>query len=184
MTEVTNKKNKYEERISILEERIKELEDKFIKRKNGRKIVYIDLDEVIVDFMGAVAKLNEEERERYRDWWDYIPGIFATMEPIPGALEAIRILEKNYPIHCLAKPPKGSTSAWKDKREWMEKHYGKEDAHKLVLSPFKELSLGDYLIDDRPVPGFTGEQISFKSTEFPDWNAVLKYFKTKEGIDY
>ena len=67
------------------------------------KIVYIDMDGVIVDFQGAVSKLDIKDLEQYTDHkgvhYDRIPGIFATMEPIPGGIEAYRALLKHYEVY-------------------------------------------------------------------------------------
>ena len=143
------------------------------------KIVYIDMDGVIVDFQGAVSKLDIKDLEQYTDHkgvhYDRIPGIFATMEPIPGGIEAYRALLKHYEVYFLSKPCHKNASSYSDKRDWSANHIGEFHASKLILSPVKHLSKGDYLIDDRLVPGFEGEQILFGSEEFPDWKSVLDY---------
>lgn len=70
----------------------------------------------------------------------------------------------------------------KHKRLWIEKYFGKSARHKLILSPRKNLNIGDYLIDDTNHIGqekFRGEWIQFGSDMFPNWEAVLKYLNLR-----
>ena len=55
-----------------------------------KKIVYIDMDGVIVDFEMAVQQLSLEQKETYREvGYCQVPGIFASLQPIEGALDAV-----------------------------------------------------------------------------------------------
>ncbi len=43
---------------------------------------------------------------------------------------------------------------------------------------WKNLNIGDFLIDDRTKNGadrFTGEHIHFGTSKFPDWDTVVRY---------
>ena len=49
---------------------------------------------------------------------------------------------------------------------------------RLILSHYKNLNRGDYLIDDRPNNGaseFEGEWVKFGADDYPDWPAVTAY---------
>ena len=46
-----------------------------------KKIVYVDMDNVLVDFPSGIAKLSQDLRLKYKDDPDEVPGIFSLMEP-------------------------------------------------------------------------------------------------------
>jgi 5'(3')-deoxyribonucleotidase len=143
-----------------------------------KKIVYIDMDGVIVDFEMAVQQLSFEQKETYREvGYCQVPGIFASLQPIEGALDAVTQLSEIYDVYILSSPGWGNASAWSDKYEWVNTHlpFMKK---RLILSSQKHLNKGDYLIDDRTANGageFTGELIQFGTEKYPNWNVVLTY---------
>ena len=95
---------------------------------------------------------------------DDVPGIFALMDPMPGAIEAFNELAKVYDTYILSTAPWNNPSAWEDKIEWVQKHLGDAAHKRLILSHNKHLNMGDYLIDDRLANGadkFQGEHIHF-----------------------
>ena len=53
-----------------------------------KKIVYVDMDNVLVDFQSAFPKLSKKVLNEYENNKDDIPGIFALMEPMPSAIES------------------------------------------------------------------------------------------------
>ena len=142
------------------------------------KTLYIDMDNVLVDFPSAFARLPKELMAEYEGREDEIPGIFALMAPLPEAIDAFRQLSAHYDTFILSTAPWENPSAWSDKLLWVRQHLG-ELAHKrLILSHNKHLNRGDYLIDDRTKNGadrFIGEHIHFATTRFPDWQSVLAY---------
>lgn len=50
------------------------------------KTLYIDLDNVIVDFPSAFPKIPQSMLQQYKDNEDEIDGIFGLMDPMPNAL--------------------------------------------------------------------------------------------------
>ena len=147
-----------------------------------KKIIYIDMDNVLVDFKSGIARLSDEEREKYDGSLDDCPGIFALMDPMEGALEAVEALSKRYDLYVLSTAPWLNPSAWSDKLLWIKKYFGegKEGVFykRLIISHNKNLNSGDYLIDDRMKNGaaeFGGELILFGSEKFPDWKSVVDY---------
>ena len=145
----------------------------------SNKILYVDMDNVIVDFPSAFDKVSEEKKRKFKNDMDEIPGIFAKMDPVPGAIEAYKKLSKKYDTYILSTAPWENSSAWSDKIEWVKKYLGEAAYKRLILSHNKNLNKGDYLIDDRPNNGaenFEGEWLHFgKGNRFPDWNAILEY---------
>ena len=147
-----------------------------------KPILYIDMDNVLVDFPSGIDKLSDEERKNYAGRLDDCPGIFALMEPIPGAIEAIKRLDKEYDMYILSTASWLNPSAWTDKLLWVQKHFGQgQDSvfyKRLIISHHKNLNRGTYLIDDRKKNGaseFEGELILFGSQQFPNWEAVVSY---------
>lgn len=59
-----------------------------------KKIVYIDMDNVLVDFQSGIDALETEEREAYKDAYDNCPHIFAKMMPVKGAIESFKRLSE------------------------------------------------------------------------------------------
>ena len=54
----------------------------------SKKILYLDMDNVLVDFASAIPRLTRREREQYEGRLDDVPAIFARMDPVDGAVEA------------------------------------------------------------------------------------------------
>ncbi len=147
-----------------------------------KKIVYIDMDNVIVDFPTGIAKLDEKTRQQYKGNYDEVEGIFGLMEPMPKAIEAIHQLAEKYDIYVLSTSPWHNPSAWIDKIKWIHRYFGEDKNSvlykRVILSHHKNLNQGDYLIDDRTANGadkFKGEHIHFGTEKFPDWESVLEY---------
>ena len=104
------------------------------------------------------------------------------MAPLKGAIEAYRYLADHFDVYILSTAPWKNPSAWSDKLLWVQKYLGDVAYKRLILTHHKDLNRGDYLIDDRAKNGasdFEGELIAFGSDQFPDWSAVVDYFKSR-----
>jgi len=150
------------------------------------KILYIDMDNVLVDFQSGIDRLDEQTRELFAGRLDEVPGIFSLMDPMPGAIAAYRQLSSKYDTYILSTAPWLNASAWSDKIDWVQEHLGSQEGEpaykRLILSHHKNLNMGDYLIDDRTANGverFSGEHIHFGTEKYPDWDAVLRYLTQK-----
>lgn len=143
-----------------------------------KKVLYIDMDNVLVDFSSGIAKLDEATKTEYYDNYDEVPGIFSLMDPMKDAITSFNLLAVKYDTYILSTAPWKNPSAWSDKVLWVQKHLGEKAYKRLIISHHKNMNKGHYLIDDREKNGakeFEGELIKFGSDEFSDWQAVLQY---------
>jgi 5'-nucleotidase len=150
-----------------------------------KKILYIDMDNVIVDFPSGIAQLTPHQKLMYEGDYDEVEGIFSTMKPMPGAIDAVKYLAEHFDMYILSTAPWYNSSAWSDKIDWIKKYLPKTAFKRLILSHNKNLNAGDYLIDDRTANGagkFKGEHIHFGQPDCPDWDAVIKYLKEVENL--
>lgn len=152
------------------------------KKENKKIIVYVDLDNTLVDFMSGVEKCDKKDVELYgkTDDLDDIPGVFSLMEPIDGTQDAFQFLAEHFDTYILSTAPWNNPSAWSDKLCWVKKYLGDAAYKRLILSHHKDLLHGDYLIDDSKKNGvaqFQGKHIHFGTPEFPNWQTVIEYFQ-------
>ena len=145
-----------------------------------RKLLYIDLDGVVADFVSAMNVHPLRHEPPFHEDPDTIPGLFRNLKPIKDAIKSVNKLLSldKYEVYFLSTAPWGNTSAWTDKRIWLEEQFGEKINRKLILTHRKDLVKGDILIDDRPNNGakdFEGEWIHFDSDTYPNWGIILNY---------
>ena len=148
-----------------------------------RRIVYVDMDGTLVDFMSARPHVPDDVWVRYLGHEDDIPGIFALMDPMPHAIESYQWLAKHFDTYILSTAPWANPSAWSDKLLWVRRHLDDVAHKRLILTHHKDLARGDFLIDDRKSRGaaeFEGEFVHFgPDGDYHDWPAVMKYMRTQ-----
>ena len=97
-----------------------------------KEIVFFDMDNVLVDFVSGLDRVAPEIKAMYSDdgtgkpHYDDIPGIFSLMDPMPGAIEAVKAF------------------AASDKLNWVKKHLDSDRPEgvfykRIVLSHHKNL---------------------------------------------
>lgn len=154
--------------------------------KRGR--IYVDMDGVVADFNKKLyelaPELNEMPLDLKADYIDHIcttyPTIFHELEPIEGAIDAVKRLDEYYEVYFLSTPMWHVPLSFTGKRIWLEQHFGAMATKKLILTHRKDLNIGDYLIDDRLKHGvdkFEGVHIHFGTRPFMTWDDVLCFFK-------
>lgn len=151
-----------------------------------KKILYIDMDNVLVDFVSGINQLDTNTQKEYEGRLDEVPHIFGLMKPMKGAIEAFQELSELFDTYILSTSPWENETALADKLNWVKKYLGKNCYKRLILSHHKNLNIGDYLIDDRTANGageFLGEHIHFGTERFPDWQSVVKYLKASNNIN-
>jgi len=145
-----------------------------------KKILYIDMDGVLVNVESGLRRMPQAVQEEFKDHPQDISGIYAKMDPMPGAVLAFTELARLFDTYVLSTAPWENPSAWRDKLEWVKKFLGEPARKRLILTHHKELVRGDFLIDDdikNGVDGFYGEHIHFGSERFPDWVSVVEYLQ-------
>jgi len=130
--------------------------------------VYVDMDRVLCDYDKAYNALWKPNMQYPQSQH----GFFTNLEPYEGAIDAMNKLSEKYDVWILTRPSMGNPMCYTEKRVWVEEHLGMEFVQKLILSPNKNLLIGDYLIDDYQWD-FQGKQFLFQSDEYPDWDSVL-----------
>lgn len=153
-----------------------------------KKIILVDMDGVLVKSpsqeqedtkrrkMGR--KGRKEGTEEHQIHWSDIPDIFSDLEPMEGAIESYIKLSQDYDLYVVSTSPWNNSSAWTDKKKWIEKHLPIANK-RLFLTHNKHMIRGDYLIDDRLKNGaekFPGKLIHFGQEPFENWDKVLNYF--------
>jgi len=149
----------------------------------NKKILYIDMDGVLVDFDSEIKKIDADTFKKYNSNFCSIPSFFSKMNPIPGSIDACKKLSEKFDTYILSTAPWDNPSAWSDKLQWVKKYLGETAYRRLIITCHKNLNKGDYLIDDMEINGaekFTGELILFGSDKFLNWESVLEYLLKKE----
>jgi 5'-nucleotidase len=147
-----------------------------------KKRLYVDLDNVLVDFQSGIERISEADAAKHADALDEVPGIFGLMDPLPGAVAAYSELAERFDSYVLSTAPWENSTAWSDKLLWVQQHLGESAYKRLILTHHKNLISGDFLVDDRPNNGadqFEGELILFGTDPFPDWPSVLEYLRAR-----
>ncbi len=142
------------------------------------KKLFFDMDGVLVNFQSGIDKLSEETKREYEGRLDEVPGIFSLMDPMPGAVEAVRELSEHYDVYILSTAPWNNLTAYSDKIQWLTKHFGDLFKKRVIVTHCKNLCDGDYLVDDRAKNGaseFPGEWVQFGTERYPDWEEVTRY---------
>lgn len=151
------------------------------------------MDGVVADFTGgladAIGPSEHFSRERTTGWklttgheaTDSAvhaamrePGFFRGLEPIPGAVPGVRwLLERTEARFCTT-PLLDNPTCEQDKFDWIEEHYGRAAADRMILTQDKTLSVGRLLVDDKPT--ITGSAA-------PSWQQVFFDQPYNRGIE-
>jgi 5'-nucleotidase len=148
-----------------------------------QKILYIDMDKVLVDLNSFIPTLSPDILQKYDEIYD-IPDIFSSIPPIEDAIESFHKLSMYFDTYILSTPSWENPSSWSDKLLWVKHFLGQPAYKKLILSHHKNLNRGHFLVDDRTVNGageFEGELILFGSPQFPNWKSVVNYLLERKN---
>lgn len=152
-----------------------------------KKILFFDMDGVLVDFNSGLKYMQLNHHEIYNQYKekDNIPNLFKYMLPIDGAINAFNTLSKYYDTYILTTSPWDNITAASDKINWVKHYLGDVARKKVTISHQKNFLIGDYLIDDRIKHGvdkFVGEHIHFGTEKFPNWEIVTEYLLSLHNV--
>lgn len=156
-----------------------------------KKILYVDMDDVIADFYKAAKDDNGKVHEEKM----FNKNFFLNLEPIPGAKRAVFELEKmGFDIWILSQPFILVPESYIEKAQWVQLHFP-HLYNKLILTQDKGLNVGDYLIDDNEKKwankfsnnGGTFVHFQYGGYNHPDssnpqwvWDEIVEFFKREE----
>jgi len=142
---------------------------------SARKIIAVDMDEVIADTLGE--HLNRYNRDFPQDFptavtprhlmgrtlWDYVPpsrqialeqyirseDFFAVLDVLPEAQRVLRLLQDRYEIF-IASAAMELPNSFNAKYHWLARHFPFIPTTHIVFCGDKSILRADYLIDDNP----------------------------------
>ena len=153
--------------------------------------ILLDLDNTIADFDAQLSKFgrmhgmhwvkSKDQRTRYEAEDEYTveqarqaralaltPTFYSTMDPLPGAIAAVKkLIALGYDVRFCTVP--GSSKEYfpqikQEKKAWVEEHFGREASEGMIFTEDKTLVHADVLIDDKPV------QVGARK---PDWFQIV-----------
>ena len=81
-----------------------------------KKIVYVDMDNVLVDFNSGLQQAEPDLLNSYKGQLDNIPHLFSWMTPMPGAIEIFKALCEKYDVYILTTAPGKMKQLYKTKK--------------------------------------------------------------------
>jgi len=153
-------------------------------------VLFVDMDATIADYYAGVeqAIVSTTGKSVAPDFWtkiesrdtyardlkssvDRVSGFYATLPPIPGAVETLKELDRlGFTIFFLSTPDARSTSCHSDKNVWISAAFGADWCTRLILTHDKTLvgvhGKRNILIDDNTK--LTGHN------KTPLWTQILK----------
>ena len=145
--------------------------------------IYVDMDGVVANYYKAYREAISLYPEQAYPQAQY--KFFENLEPIYGAIEAMRFLNKYFNVFLLTRPSFRNPLNYTEKRVWVEKYLGIDMCKKLMLAPDKTVVRGDFLIDDNVHTGLfepEWEHIHFGSEKFPGWVSVISYLDEEYNL--
>ncbi|XP_029456424.1 5'(3')-deoxyribonucleotidase, cytosolic type [Rhinatrema bivittatum] len=156
--------------------------------------VLVDMDGVLADFEGGLlrayrlrypgephvelaARRGFSVRQQYCDVREDLgakiasiyesPGFFLDLEPVPGAIEAMKEMSNmdNIEVFICTSPLRQYKHCVQEKYLWVEKHLGLKFVERIIMTRDKTLVAADLLFDDKEV--IEGLEC------YPSWEHIL-----------
>ena len=142
------------------------------------KVLYIDMENVLADFSYRKSLISKTNEKAFEDRLFDVPGFFAFMKPVNGAVEGFSELSAQYDVHIISTPLGENSTLRLHKHQWVRSHFGEAARKRIIRNSPSALTRGDYLIEHRQnnhYKDFRGERVAFRSNRFRNWAAVLNY---------
>ena len=162
-----------------------------------RKVVFFDLDNVLVDFESALdADKIRNLVPRYecvvngvkRTHYDDIPGIFSYSKPVEGAVEALKVISQKFEVFIISHASWANPVAWSNRQDWVKKYFDSDNVNgtfykRLVLAQDRDVTTiaDSYLVEGAPSHG-GGHRLGCNviylnktNGDFRDWSSVVKH---------
>jgi 5'-nucleotidase len=95
----------------------------------------------------------------------HAPGYFASLPPVPGAIDALRAISASgIEVKICTSPLLGSPTCASEKLAWVKRLLGSAWQERLIITRDKTIVRGDILIDDKP---------ELKGCATPTWEHVI-----------
>ena len=146
---------------------------------SSKKILYIDMDDVLCDYQSASLLYKSEQPKL--NFPQSIKGFFENLKPVEGAIESVNKLRtsSDFDIYVLTAPSTRNVHSYSEKRLWIEKYFDYDFTKRLIICGNKGLMRGDFLIDDntngKGQEKFEGKLIHFGGSRHQNWGDVLQY---------
>lgn len=142
-----------------------------------RPILYLDMDEVLVNFESS-TRIPLEEKKQYNHPRMYDYGFFLELTPVPGAIEFVEFIlkEEYWDVYILTQPVTNSPSSYAEKAAWVARYLPALKG-KIIMTQDKSLHYGHVLVDDNPKwETFQGKFFLFNKTDSSkEWHRLKLY---------
>ncbi len=175
---------------------------------SGRKVIVVDMDEVIADVIPKFLDYYERDfgyRPPRETWWGkkiyelpnaahirqhlFEKGFFADLPVIEGSQEVVKWLNEHYDVFAVTSATEFRNSL-EDKSDWLERNFPFLGWRRLVLCGDKNIICADYMIDDHVynLERFKGKGLLFTATHNLDehrftrvnnWAEVRAFFENE-----
>ena len=162
-----------------------------------KKIVFFDMDNVLVDYESALyADKIREQVPKYESVvngvkqtnYDDIPEIFSYSKPVKGAVEALKTLSQKFEVFIVSHASWANPIAWSNKLEWVKKYFDSDNVNgtfykRLVLAQDRDVTTikDSYIVEGQPHltdstnAGGNIIYLNKNSGDFRDWSSVVKH---------
>ena len=162
-----------------------------------RKIVFFDMDNVLVDFESAlyadkiknlVPKYESVVDGVKRTNYDDIPEIFSYSKPVEGAVEALKAISQKFEVFIISHASWANPVSWSNKLEWVKKYFDSDNVNgtfykRLVLAQDRDVTTitDSYLVEGKPYHNAShksGSNVIYLNKtngDFRDWSSVVNH---------
>ena len=103
-----------------------------------------------------IVNLSERKSFEFDPYYEKLAGLimnsegfFSGLEPIEGAVQAVKEMDKLYDVRLCTSPLRDYRYCVGEKFQWVAHHLGESWTRKIIITKDKTIVRADYLIDDR-----------------------------------